>query len=320
MSATAQYVGPGAVYPGLPTPTSLQNTIGSYIYQEYADDNDLQAFVIAQNGYSQAFLNWMNGLNLPIYTGGVVSGSLLDWVGQGLYGMDRPSITTGSVRSVGGINAAPINVIPIAGRKTTSTETLQSCNDDIYRRMLTWNFYKGDGFQFTVEWLKRRVYRFLNGPNGVAPIIDNTYAVSVAMAGTQFLVAVQDGSASMVATLNALVKAQECITPFEYSFTVTSVVGTTNLYSDAGVLCVLPAAGYPSAGTLPGGSIYSNGGVVSVVPSAAPIAGTPVFFGAITAAQLLAQGSAGLGWTPPAAGSKQLWIPGGANGGDVWIA
>ena len=73
--------------------------------------------------------------------------------------------------------------------------------------------------------------------------------------------------------------------------------------------------------TPPGPAIWSNGGVVSVGPVPAPPnpAAPPVFFGVITPTQLRRLGGANLPWTEPAA-ANQLWNPGGATGGDIWIA
>jgi hypothetical protein len=42
-------------------------------------------------------------------------------------------------------------------------------DDDTYRRILTWHFYKGDGKYCSTEWLKRRVWRFLYGKDGWSP-------------------------------------------------------------------------------------------------------------------------------------------------------
>ncbi|HET8686956.1 MAG TPA: hypothetical protein VFM18_09875, partial [Methanosarcina sp.] len=43
------------------------NTIKSYLYQEYQDDLDLQAFVNAYNAYTQSYVDWYNQTALPIY-------------------------------------------------------------------------------------------------------------------------------------------------------------------------------------------------------------------------------------------------------------
>ena len=219
MSET-QYVNPKAVYAG--GLSCLQPFPGAYCFQQYADDDNIQAWFTAYNQIAEQYLLWFNTLNLPIYTGGIVSGALLDWVAQGIYGMMRPSVTTGSTTGKGAMAELPMGWQPMGFFSRSSTEALQSTTDDIFRRAITWNFYKGDGFVFNVEWLKRRVLRFLNGPNGIAPAIDNTFAVSVAMSGAAFTVTVPTGNAANVALLDALINSGACATPFQYSFTVTT--------------------------------------------------------------------------------------------------
>ena len=221
MSATAQYVGPNAVYPGLPTETCLQQIIPAYCYTQYADDDNIQAFNTSYNDEATQFLLWFNTLNLPIYTGGIVSGALLDWVAEGVYGQYRPSITTGSVGNFESINQSPINEQAINSRRIKNNEVLQSTTDDIFRRVLTWNFYKGDGFVFNTQWLKRRVLRFMNGANGISPTIDQTYTCSISVSGRAFTVNVS-GNSTTGQLLNTLIQSGACITPFMYTFTVTA--------------------------------------------------------------------------------------------------
>jgi len=218
VSTNPQYVNPNAVYAsGL---TCLPQTIPVYVYQEYADDDNIQAFFMAYNQYATQFLLWFNTLNLPIYTGGIISGALLDWVNTGLYGYPRPTVTTGGQRSVDAINSVPINFMAINQRRISSNEMLQGTSDDIYRRCLTWNFYKGDGFVFNMQWLKRRVLRFLNGPNGISPVIQDTFPVSVTVEGNAFVVTVPTGDPTTLSLLNSLINSGACATPFQYSFAV----------------------------------------------------------------------------------------------------
>jgi hypothetical protein len=127
----------------------LQNTIKSYLYQQYGDDDAVSAFVQAYNIWAQNYLDTANGLTLPDYTQDPVSYGLLDWVAQGLYGFTRPVLPTLSV------------------------------DDDIFRRVITWHFFKGDGLVFNIWWLKRRVWRFLMGTDGKNFNIDQTYRVSI---------------------------------------------------------------------------------------------------------------------------------------------
>lgn len=158
---------------------SLKKTINSYLYVQYNDDAALQAFVDAYNGLTQKVVNWFNTVNLPIYTGAQISGTLLDWVATGLYGQARPIFTTGSQYQIGPPNTATLNQIGPNQSKSIGIVGYYQASDDIYKRILTWNFYKGDGRNFTASWLKRRIARFLLGANGTAPNIDFTPGISV---------------------------------------------------------------------------------------------------------------------------------------------
>lgn len=215
-----QYVGPNAVYEYASGLTCLPQIIPAYVFQQYADDDNIQALFIAQNQYATQFLLWFNTLNLPIYTGGIVAGALLDWVAQGVYGIMRPSVTTGGGTSVGAINSYAINTVSINTRKISSNEMLQSTNDDVFRRVITWNFYKGDGFVFNMQWLKRRILRFLNGANGISPVIDNTYQASITVSGKTFSAVVATGDTGMISLLNSLIASGACAIPFQYVVTV----------------------------------------------------------------------------------------------------
>jgi hypothetical protein len=64
--------------------TPLQQTIPSYLYAQYSDDENLQAFVDAYNSLSQGYLDWFNSRPLGLYTSPNIAGPLLDWVGQGV--------------------------------------------------------------------------------------------------------------------------------------------------------------------------------------------------------------------------------------------
>jgi hypothetical protein len=105
---------------------------------------------------------------------------LLDWVGQGLYGLARPVLPSNA-----NLFKGPWNTF-LWGSRIAWGELLRigpatyyATNDDIYRRVLTWHFWKGDGKYFDIRWLKRRVMRFLTGTNGTAGNTDTTYQVSI---------------------------------------------------------------------------------------------------------------------------------------------
>jgi hypothetical protein len=125
----------------------LSQTIPCYVYYEFSDDENIQAFFSAANAMTQQYVSWFNQISLPIYTG--LSGTLLDWIANNLYGYYRPTLGGALV------------------------------SDDIMQRCMTWQLYKGDGKTFNIEWLKRRVMRFLTGANGTDPGINQTYQISV---------------------------------------------------------------------------------------------------------------------------------------------
>lgn len=158
----------------------LTQTIPSYLYVQYDDDPDLAAFISAFNQTAQQYVDFFNQVGLPIYTGSPISGPLLDWVAQGIYGLTRPSLPGGgSNRIFGPLNTYAFNTMAFNQRKVVAPTNFYATTDDIFKRIITWNFFKGDGQVFNVRWLKRRVLRFLTGSNGVDPGISQTYQVSV---------------------------------------------------------------------------------------------------------------------------------------------
>jgi hypothetical protein len=158
-------------------PTGLLKTLPSYLYQQYADDADLQEFVTQTNAFQQGYVDWYNDTGLPIYTGLV--GPLLDWVGDNLYGIFRPSLSSGATPSVGPLNTFLLNSVPFNDYAASDTPPFFQTDDDTYKRIITWAFYKGDGKNFSMRWLKRRLKRFMTGVNGVDPGVSETYDVSV---------------------------------------------------------------------------------------------------------------------------------------------
>lgn len=98
--------------------------------------------------------------------------------------------------------------------------------------------------------------------------------------------------------------------------------GILGLTNDGGVLVVdgNVAPGWPAVQPA-GPGVWSNGGVASVGAGAVfDPTSTPLFFGSVTASELLTVGGNYLPQTQPAVGSLQLWNPGGIIGGDIWVA
>lgn len=181
----------------------LTTTIPAYLYQEYADDDNLQAFIDAYNQATQTYVDWFNTVGLPFYPG--LNGPLLDWVVQGLYGMTRPSFLSPAI-ALGPLNTVPLNT-PGYPLNAFTPAAGYSISDDAFKRIVTWNFFKGDGKRFCMRWLKRRVMRFLVGTNGLDPnpalpgfIVgtENTSAISAHVVSGTLTVAISQSQLSAV--------------------------------------------------------------------------------------------------------------------------
>lgn len=165
--------------PNPPTLTSLSQVIPSYLYWQYNDDPDLNAFVNQFNLMAQQYVDWFNSINLPVYTADTIVDGLLDWVALGLYGQERPSLPSGEAETIGPINTYAFNTMPFNGFELIGPKNVYATTNDVFKRILTWNFYKGDGYTFNIRWLKRRIQRFLDGVNGTDPGVNQTYQISV---------------------------------------------------------------------------------------------------------------------------------------------
>lgn len=283
-------------------PTSVLKTIPSYLYVQYNDDDNLQAFVASYNQLAQNYVNWFNTINLPIYTEPTITGQLLDWVAAGIYGQVRPTLSAPSITTISGsLNSVeydtteynqldyavtngqsfatasasgtgsvatltfsgslviPVGtIVSVAGVSPTSyngtvivtassagsisysssatgsqtvsgtiTVSVYNTTDDYFKRILTWNFYKGDGTVFNMRWLKRRIVRFLNGVNGVDVSCADTSNVSVVIANdpvtsrpTVFNITVANGGTSAT-ILIAAIQSRAVNLPFQYTYNVT---------------------------------------------------------------------------------------------------
>lgn len=170
----------GTFPPDGPTTLTELGGMASYLYVQYADDDNLQAFVSAFNELAQIYVGWFATIELPVYTNPQIAGPLLDWVAEGVYGITRPTLSSGRNRNVGPYNTIAFNSKPPFNKIIrVGPQDVAATSDDVFKRIITWNFYKGDGNIFNILWLKRRIIRFLIGVNGTAPNIDQTDAVSV---------------------------------------------------------------------------------------------------------------------------------------------
>jgi len=205
------------------SPTSVQNVIPAYPYVEYQNDDNISAFFSAYNIYAQAYVDWFNQLNLPVYTQAPVQGPLLDWVAKGLYGISRPSLPTSiGAPGMGPVNSFSVNTLPVNGYVPGLADTYSETNDDYFRRIITWAFYKGDGKVFSPAWLKRRINRFLTGVDGKDVPNDTTFGVSVVPTGfKQWTITLADSTASQI--FKMAVETGTIELPFQITWTVTLV-------------------------------------------------------------------------------------------------
>ncbi|MDE3023321.1 MAG: hypothetical protein KGI54_15980 [Pseudomonadota bacterium] len=157
----------------------LAKVIPSYLYDQYSDDTDLQAFVDSFNNLAQGYLDWFNSTPLSLYTSPNLYGTLLDWIGQGIYGIERPVISSVYSSIYGAMNTLPMNVSGMNRYLDVQSGTTQIVSDDIYKRVMTWILYRGDGKQPSILWLKKRIARFLFGLNGTDVSLDNLNVVSL---------------------------------------------------------------------------------------------------------------------------------------------
>jgi len=178
----------------------------------------IQSFFTAYNNTSQTYLDNINQLNLPVYTNLIAP--LLDWVATSLYGLERPSLGAGITANVLSVyDTTPYNTVPYSSSTYSNGSTIYLVNDDYYKRILTWNFYRGDGYQYNTDWLKRRVKRFLYGVNGISPNIQNTYEISVTYtSGSAITITIPNVSASPI--FSSAVAAGVLSLPFQYTYTV----------------------------------------------------------------------------------------------------
>jgi len=281
----------------------LQQIIPSYLYQEYASDDTLQAFVSAQNTLTQGYLDWFNSTPLGVYTSPSITGALLDWIGAGLYNITRPVLSTENVQIIAGFDSSPFNTVALNASTQIVSGTAVIASDDIYKRVMTWNLYRGDGNVFSLGWLKNRVSRFLNGPNGTDYDVVSHPADVTVSAG---VFTVNATSSQPFTDLQLAYNNGALSFPFQYSMAFVAIA----FLNDGGVLQLSTVSGYPTSSTgLAAGAVWYNGGTIAVVPGGSGT-GQTFYFDSITPAGLLATGAGGIPTADPLV-AGELWSNGG---------
>ncbi|MPQ52631.1 hypothetical protein GBC03_11150 [Citrobacter telavivensis] len=171
----------------------LEDIIRSYLYTQYNDDDNIRAFVTAYNTMAKNIYDWMRSANLPIFVGGYNAGDQLRWIARGIYGVKPPVLASGRLLVIGAFNTFTFNTVPFNTRRVINQSEQVVVSDDLFKRIMTWNFYKGDGFYFTIPWLKRRIMRFLTGVNGGDVVNDQHWSISVLFSGSGASVSIIKG-------------------------------------------------------------------------------------------------------------------------------
>lgn len=197
-----------------------QAVLPAYPYLEYSDDDNIQGFFSALNGLQQGYLDWFNQTPLAVYTASGISGPLLDWCATGIYGISRPVLSTQSGTNIGAWNSYAWNTLPWDGARITTSGTVTVATDDIYKRVLTWHLYRGDGNVPSIPWLRRRVARFIYGAGGTDISVDVLPNIQISQPSAHAL------TITVPAGPNGNLFAQ-CVDngvlalPFQMTFTVT---------------------------------------------------------------------------------------------------
>ncbi|MCX8667108.1 hypothetical protein J3T99_05715 [Acetobacteraceae bacterium B3987] len=198
-------------------------TAPAYPYQQFSDDADIVALFDAYNRMAQGTLTWMNDHILPLYMRSSITGGLLDYAAYCLYGQRRYRIGyVDLVDASGAIDTALINALAIDGTDTFVSTGGTFVSDDIFKRALTWNYHKGDGCQFSIPWLKKRVMRFLTGEQGHAWRFNGTLPVSITVSGQTVTITVTAGLAdsTFINALPVLIQRGVLSVPASHSYSV----------------------------------------------------------------------------------------------------
>ncbi|EEL1081508.1 hypothetical protein G7252_005062 [Salmonella enterica] len=202
----------------------LDSIIPAYPYTQYNDDPDIVAFFDAYNKLAQGYLDYFNNLNLPCWTSPAITGELLDWAVAGIYGEFRPLLQISEdAIARGAYNTIEYNNVAYAKLRNYAPGSASYVPDDYFKRILTWNFYKGDGSHFCINWFKRRLARFIHGANGIDPPVQSTFDISVMPDKGIFFVSIPDYGDGVGHFLKDAIDQSLVKLPFIYTYSVTVV-------------------------------------------------------------------------------------------------
>ena len=196
----------------------------AYPYQQFSDDADINALFGAYNDISSQYLSWILDRPLALYMRDTISGGLLDYSAYCIYGIRRLVLGTMSVQNTDGpIDSREIDALAIDDTELSIATGSIDMSDDLFKRIMTWNLNKGDGVQFSIPWLKKRVMRFITGVGGHAWLFTGTAPVSVSLDGNtvKIIIAKNTAEESVIDALNALLGNGTLQSPPNFSYLVS---------------------------------------------------------------------------------------------------
>lgn len=138
----------------------LDNDPASSTYVDPETQENIGTFFAVGNQYLQDVINWFSTINLPVYDG--LSNGTLSWVAAGVYGVTRPSLVVNEVTPpLGALATAALETLSLAQGTLGVSPVFAPVSDDVFKRILTWAIYKGDNKRLNLQWLKRRIARFV---------------------------------------------------------------------------------------------------------------------------------------------------------------
>lgn len=204
----------------------MKNTLTApaYAYQQFSDDPDIMALFAAYNEMAQSTLSWMIAHPLALYMRPTITGGLLDYAALCLYGIARHQVGSSQIVNIAGaVDTTPINTLPVDANQLPRTSSRFDVTDDLFKRLLTWHLYKGDGLQFSIPWLKRRIMRFLTGDGGHAWRFNSTAPVSVTLRDHSVIIVIAKETADdhLITLLGALIRNGLLSVPAAFTYSIT---------------------------------------------------------------------------------------------------
>ena len=134
--------------------------------------------------------------------------------------MARPALSSGRNRDLGPYNTNMYNTLAYNQKKRVGAQNVTVTTDDLFKRIMTWRLYRGDGKVFNIQWLKRRIARFLTFPNGTSGNIDNTNNIHVTF-GSGNQVNILLPAVPNATILKEAIDSGAVELPFQFTYSVT---------------------------------------------------------------------------------------------------